>query len=148
QLQPFADTNIPIIGLEPSCLLTLRDDYPSLLPSDSTLSTPFLTLDEFLAKEAETPEFPSRFKHHPQKVLVHGHCYQKSLIGMPSTLKFLNSIQGLDVELTPSGCCGMAGSFGYESEHEPLSMHIGELPLFPAVRNAPPDTLIIASGIS
>ena len=145
-LKPYAE--LPIIGLEPSCLLTLRDDYPSLLPEPyDMLVNQCLTLDEFLANESDKPEFRHLFKTQPNRALVHGHCYQKSLLGMEPTLKLLRSIPGLAPELIPSGCCGMAGSFGYEKEHEALSMQIGELHLFPTIRKAS-HTLLIANGFS
>lgn len=149
-LWPYAEKNLPIIGLEPSCLLTLRDDYASLVTEEQSsrlknIAALSLTLDEFLAKEES---FPKLFKNTKQNVKVHGHCYQKSLIGMEATLKVLRSIPGISVELIQSGCCGMAGSFGYEKEHEAISMKIGELHLFPAVRKSSPDDLIIANGMS
>ena len=107
-----------------------------------------LTLDEFLAKKVEEGTFQLPFRSEEKKVKVHGHCYQKALIGMKSTLKVLTSIPGFQVEEIPSGCCGMAGSFGYEKEHEAISMKIGELRLFPAVRECNQEDIIVANGMS
>lgn len=155
-LWPYAQKKYPIIGLEPSCLLTLRDDYLSLLQWQGNekkqlqqIISQSLTLDEFLAQLVDQNEFQALFsKKHPKKIKVHGHCYQKSLVGMAPTLKVLNAIPGLEVENIPSGCCGMAGSFGYEKEHESLSMKMGNLRLFPAIRTMSPEEWIIASGTS
>lgn len=155
RLWPFAQYGYPIIGLEPSCLLTMRDDYLSLVQlgkeQDNQLRqilSQSLTLDEFLAELIDKGEFKARFKERERCVKVHGHCYQKALIGMHSTLKVLHAIPGFKVEEIQSGCCGMAGSFGYEKEHASISMKIGELHLFPAVRSSGADDWIIANGMS
>lgn len=154
-LWPYTKDGTLIIGLEPSCLLTLRDDYVSLIQAQGEqekqlkqILSQCLTLDEFLAQLADQETFRNHFKTEPMKVKVHGHCYQKALVSMKPTLKVLTSIPGFSVEEIPSGCCGMAGSFGYEKEHEAISMQIGELRLFPAVRASKPEDLIIASGMS
>lgn len=154
-LWPYVQKGYPIVGLEPSCLLTLRDDYLSLLQLEGKEKEQLkqtikqsLTLDEFLAQLADKDEFKTIFNHNQQKVKVHGHCYQKALVGMEPTLKVLKSIPGFSCDEIHSGCCGMAGSFGYETEHEEISMKIGELHLFPAVRQSDSDTWIIASGMS
>lgn len=155
RLWPFAQYGYPIIGLEPSCLLTMRDDYLTLVQLKGEQENQLkqildqcLTLDEFLAQLIDKGEFKGRFKETEQHVKVHGHCYQKALVGMKPTLKVLQSIPGFKVEEIQSGCCGMAGSFGYEREHESISMKIGELHLFPAVRKSPADDWIIANGMS
>lgn len=149
-LKRMSEKNVPIIGLEPSCLFMLKDDYPSLI-SDAFLvglKARCMTLGEFL-DSVDPDEIKYIFDGlSGKKVLVHGHCHQKALIGMNSTLHFLRSIPGLHVEEIDSGCCGMAGSFGYESEHYDISMQIGEMKLFPQVRNASEDTWIIADGTS
>lgn len=145
ELWKFAQKGLPIVGLEPSCLLMLRDDYRGLSLDQIPQG---LTLDEFLAPLAETETFKKAFRNTPQKVKVHGHCHQKALVGMEKTLKVLKAVPGFSCEEIVSGCCGMAGSFGYEKEHTELSMKIGELHLFPAVRNAAPNEWIIASGMS
>ncbi|MCE2983795.1 MAG: FAD-binding protein [Parachlamydia sp.] len=143
-LAPFVQKKIPIIGLEPSCLLTIRDDYEGLLKSNSLAASCF-TLDEFLNDNLSNVSFQ---KVTPQKVLLHGHCYQKALVGMEPTLNVLKAVNGLDVSEIPSGCCGMAGSFGFEKEHYEISMKIGELVLFPTLLNTPKETVIVASGTS
>jgi FAD/FMN-containing dehydrogenase/Fe-S oxidoreductase len=151
----YAKDNLPIIGLEPSCLLTLRDDYVTLIQAQGEeekqlkrILSQCLTFDEFLAQLVDQGNFPHLFKSDKRKVKVHGHCYQKALVGMKPTLKVLQALPNLSVEEIPSGCCGMAGSFGYEKEHEAISMQIGELRLFPTVRASEPDDWIIASGMS
>lgn len=145
------EVSSPIIGLEPSCLFTFKDDYPSLLKGASLEKfqkiLPFLTtLDEFLSKESQKHSWRALFSP-SEHVLVHGHCYQKSLIGMSPTIEALGLLPGIKIEEIPSGCCGMAGSFGYEKEHEALSSKIGELVLFPAIRQNSQAT-IIANGTS
>lgn len=156
RLWPIAQYGYPLIGLEPSCLLTIRDDYLTLVKLKkeqqdqlkSILSQCF-TLDEFLMQLIDKGEFKARFMKKERYVKVHGHCYQKALIGMKPTLKVLHSIPGFKVEEIRSGCCGMAGSFGYEKEHESISMKIGELHLFPAIRKSRgEDCWIIANGMS
>ncbi len=144
-LLPYAVQNIPIVGLEPSCLLTIKDDYPDLAkhPNMSQLIRACTTFDEFLS----THTLPLKALS-PQEVLVHGHCHQKSLVGMQPTLDVLHAISGITPREIPSGCCGMAGSFGYEKEHADISKQIGELKLLPAVRAASPGSPIIASGTS
>lgn len=144
----------PLVGIEPSAILTFRDEYPGLLRGALQEKARFLaentfTIEEFLARELEagslTPEdFPSQKK----RILIHGHCHQKALSSMVHTKKILKAAPHLDVQLIPSGCCGMAGSFGYEKEHYEVSMKIGELVLFPKVREAEADTIILASGTS
>lgn len=147
-LFPFAEQGIPLIGLEPSCLLTIKDDYASLVGSKQTecVINHCVTFDEFIEKQIETPKW--NFPPFPCSVKVHGHCYQKSLSGMEKTLRILKSIAGVTVNEIPSGCCGMAGSFGYEEEHVAISMKIGELVLFPAIRKNKEQTMIIANGTS
>lgn len=152
-LWPYVQKGYPIVGLEPSCLLTLRDDYNGLLEaSDKTkleqVVALCLTLDEFLAQLVEQGTWPSLTPIFTRKVKVHGHCYQKALVGMKPTLKVLKAVPGFQVEEIHSGCCGMAGSFGYEKEHESISLQIGELHLFPAVRACSAEDWIIASGTS
>ncbi|MBA2367859.1 MAG: FAD-binding protein [Candidatus Protochlamydia sp.] len=155
QFEPYARLGMPILGLEPSCLLTIKDDYIGLLPPDDPL-IPLLekmklhcfTFDEFLNQLIQRDEFKFPAKPIKRKVLVHGHCYQKALVGMQPTLNVLRAIQGLEVSEIPSGCCGMAGSFGYEKEHYAISMKIGELILLPAIRENSVETWIVASGTS
>lgn len=155
QLWPHALSGMPIVGLEPSCLLTVRDDYSALFDSQknkdknlNAILSQCMTLDEFLAYEIDDNEFQKHFHSPQRKIKVHGHCYQKALVGMEPTLKVLRSIPGFTVEEISSGCCGMAGSFGYETEHVDISRKMGELRLFPAIRESQPEDLIIASGMS
>lgn len=155
RLWPYAQYGYPIIGLEPSCLLTLRDDYVSLVQAKGEqeqhlkqILSQCLTLDEFLAQLIDQGKFHLPFQSQTRHVKVHGHCYQKALVGMKPTLKVLKAVPGFQVEEIPSGCCGMAGSFGYEKEHEEISMKMGELRLFPAIRASQSEDWIIANGMS
>jgi FAD/FMN-containing dehydrogenase/Fe-S oxidoreductase len=151
-LAPYASQHIPIIGLEPSCLLTIKDDYPDFYFSEneklSVVVKACLTFDEFLANHVENNSLPLPFHTHSCTVKVHGHCHQKALVGMKPTLKVLKAIPGIQATEIQAGCCGMAGSFGYEKEHVDFSMQIGELRLFPAIREAPSKTLFVANGTS
>ncbi len=146
ELLPYAQKGIPIIGLEPSCISALMDDYKDLI--DSKWAEPVLkaslSFDQFVAANGEGLVFKDPITN----VKVHGHCHQKAIVGMEPTLKALKMNPGFRTEAIPSGCCGMAGSFGYESEHYDISMKIGSLKLFPAVRSSTDDTEIVASGFS
>jgi FAD/FMN-containing dehydrogenase/Fe-S oxidoreductase len=147
-----ADT--PLLGIEPSAILSFRDEYPRLvdeeLKSDAnTLKVYAHMVDEFLAKEFIAGNIhPSQFHSRENKVLLHGHCHQKALSSVNYTKKILGIPENYQVEVIPSGCCGMAGSFGYEKEHYALSMQVGELVLFPKIRQAEGATLIAAPGTS
>ena len=149
-LAPYARQGIPIIGLEPSCILTLREDYLDLVPGpDATLVAEHaLTIDEFLYQQQQRGALNLAFTSAHKRVLVHGHCHQKALVGTAPTLAVLKLPSGFEVEEIPSGCCGMAGSFGYEAEHYDVSMNIGNQRLFPAVQAADASTEIVADGIS
>jgi Fe-S oxidoreductase len=151
-LAPLARQGLPIVGVEPSCILTLREDYPGLLPGEDAeiVAAQARTIDEFLAAltAAGRLPYPPANGGAERAFLLHGHCHQKALVGTAPTLAVLRGIPGATVEEIPSGCCGMAGSFGYEKEHYALSLAIGEQRLFPAVRAAPPGTVIVADGIS
>lgn len=150
----FAEQGLTIVGLEPSCLFTMKDDYHSLIgqpeikQKTDLLAAHCLTLDQFFADLMRKNTFQLPFKETPRQIFVHGHCHQKALVGMQPTLDVLRTVPGFCVTEIPSGCCGMAGSFGYEKEHFELSMKIGELCLLPAVRNSPPESLIVANGFS
>jgi Fe-S oxidoreductase/FAD/FMN-containing dehydrogenase len=152
KLLPWASKEIPIVLLEPSCASALKDDYKGVLGShDEALrivSKQSYSLEEFLCLYIKDGILPLNFVPKEKKVFLHTHCHQKALVGSQATLKVLHAIPGLHVEEIPSGCCGMAGSFGYEKEHYDFSMKIGELKLFPAVRQAGMDSTIVASGIS
>ncbi|MBC3541431.1 FAD-binding and (Fe-S)-binding domain-containing protein [Rufibacter sediminis] len=144
----------PILGIEPSAILTLRDEYldlvtADLVPAAQHVAANSYLLEEFLQKEAENGHITAdAFTQEKKHIKLHGHCYQKALQVLTPTQKILSLPQNYEVEMIPSGCCGMAGSFGYEAEHYDVSMQIGELVLFPAVRNAAPETIIAAAGTS
>ncbi len=147
-----ADT--PLIGIEPSAILGFRDEFPDLVPAELksaalSLAKNALLIDEFIAREADCGRIQaSSFHTTPQTIKLHGHCHQKALSSLVPTVKMLELPANYNVSLIPSGCCGMAGSFGYEAEHFDLSQQIGELVLFPIVRKAPEATLIAAPGTS
>jgi len=142
---------VPVIGLEPSCLLGLRDEFLSMLPGAETgeLALNALLFEEFIARELDAERFTLKLKPLPQKkALLHGHCHQKSFAVMPAVQRALKLVPELEVDTVESSCCGMAGSFGYEAAHYDVSMRMAELELLPALRNADPGTLIVADGTS
>lgn len=150
-LTPYIERGVPVVGLEPSCLLGLRDEFLSMLPRPETaeLALNALLFEEFIAREIDAGRFALELKSLPQKkALLHGHCHQKAFAVMPAVQKTLALIPGLEVETIASSCCGMAGSFGFDAEHYDVSMKMGELALLPAVRKADADTLLIADGTS
>ena len=139
---------MPIVGLEPSCLLTLRDEYVDLLRSDEArqVARASFLLEEFLLRErARGLALP--FRNGTRRALLHGHCHQKALVGTAPTVAAL-TWAGFQVTEVDSGCCGMAGSFGFETEHYDISVALGNRRLAPAVKSAPADTEVIAPGIS
>jgi FAD/FMN-containing dehydrogenase/Fe-S oxidoreductase len=146
-LGPAAARGTPIVGLEPSCLLTLRDELPSMFPRSSAardLAGHAMLLDEFLAAQAPhltLPELNGR-------AIVHGHCHQKALAGMSAETALLGRVTGLTIEVPDTGCCGMAGAFGYGAARFDLSRAIGERVLLPAIRNSTPETIIVADGFA
>jgi Fe-S oxidoreductase/FAD/FMN-containing dehydrogenase len=150
-LRPFVDAGVPVVGLEPSCLLTMRDEFTALLPGPATtaLSAQALLLEEFLWREHEAGRLrlPLRAQGR-RRALVHGHCHQKAFGAMDALTGCLGLVPGLEVQVIESSCCGMAGAFGYEAEHHAMSLRMAELALLPAVRAADPDALIIADGTS
>ena len=151
RLAPFAEQGIPIVGLEPSCLLSLRDEYFSLLPDDprvSLIADHAFTFEEFIAEQASTGALDLVFHDEPRHLLLHGHCHQKALVGTDPAVQSLTLPANYTVEEVDSGCCGMAGSFGYEAEHVEISLKMGERRLFPAVRETAPETVIVAAGTS
>ncbi len=150
-LKPFVEKGIPIVGLEPSCLLTLRDEFKSLLPGEEAeaLSQHAFLFEEFLAAEEAGGQLQLKLKALPAKrALLHGHCHQKAFAVMSSVQKVLALVPGLTVETVESSCCGMAGSFGYDAKYFDTSMKMGEISLLPAVREADADCLIVADGTS
>jgi FAD/FMN-containing dehydrogenase/Fe-S oxidoreductase len=150
-LAPYAAAGIPIIGTEPSCILTLRDEYIDLLPNDpeaQTVAGQTFMIDEFLAKLASEDDLGIAWADGKQpEVLFHGHCHQKALIGIAPSMAILKSA-GCSATESGAGCCGMAGSFGYEAEHYEVSRKIGEERLFPAVNATKQDTAIAVAGVS
>ena len=150
-LMPYVERGMPIVGLEPSCLLTLRDEFAAMLPGEETaqLAERAMLFEEFLAAENDAGRLNLPLKALAQKrMLLHGHCHQKAFDQVSSVESVLRLIPGAEVELIESGCCGMAGSFGYEAEHYETSMKMAELDLLPRVRKADGDTLIVADGTS
>ncbi len=150
-VQPFVARGVPIVGLEPSCLLTLRDEFLSLLPGADAkaLAAQAVLFEEFIAQELTAGRWHLPLKALPQsKALVHGHCHQKAFAAMPAVAQVLALIPHLNVEFIESSCCGMAGSFGYEDSHYAVSMQMAELSLLPKLRESSPSTLIVADGTS
>jgi Fe-S oxidoreductase len=150
-LHPYAADGVPIVGLEPSCILTLRDEFLDLLPGEpraETVAEAAYTFEEYVAERAEAGAFADvAWPKGTGDVLFHGHCHQKALIGTDAAERAL-ALPGYRVEAVDAGCCGMAGAFGYEAEHVDVSKQMAELRLAPAVRAAGPDTTIAATGFS
>ncbi|MFN8348168.1 MAG: FAD-linked oxidase C-terminal domain-containing protein [Spirosomataceae bacterium] len=153
-LKDLISDKTPLVGIEPSAILTFRDEYLDLVPAELKeaalkLSGNALQFDEFIAREIEAKRIPpSQFTTDSKTIKLHGHCHQKALASLTPTKKMLSLPSNYSVQLIPSGCCGMAGSFGYEREHYELSMQVGELVLFPTVRQQPKDVIIAAPGTS
>ncbi|MYN12926.1 FAD-binding protein [Pusillimonas sp. TS35] len=150
-LLPFAERGVPIVGLEPSCLLGLRDEYLALGLGDAaqTLARQSFLFEEFLAREIEAGRATLKLKALPErKALLHGHCHQKAFDAVQPALRILRLIPELEASLIESSCCGMAGSFGYDAAHYNVSMRMAELALLPAVRATSAETLIVADGTS
>jgi len=146
--------NTPLVGIEPSAILTFRDEYPDLVSDEwvdraQELAKHTLLLEEFIAREGDAKRITSAaFSSEKKLMKLHGHCQQKAISSLVAAKKALSLPENFEVQLIPSGCCGMAGSFGYEKEHYDLSMQIGELVLFPTVRSQPEEVDIVASGTS
>jgi Fe-S oxidoreductase len=150
-LAPHVASGAVVVGLEPSCLLSLRDEFLALGlgASAATLSERALLLPEYLMREHAAGRLSLPLRPLAQKrALVHGHCHQKAFDAFAPTLAALRLVPGLAVEAVESSCCGMAGSFGYEAEHAEVSLRMAELSLLPAVRAAGADTLVVADGTS
>lgn len=147
---PFIARGVPVVGLEPSCLLAFRDELPSMLPGEGThrLSAHALLIEEFIAREIDAGRFDLPLAPVADKALLHGHCHQKSFGAMGAVEKALRLVPGLKVETVESSCCGMAGAFGYHSETIDTSLAMAELSLLPAVRKAEAGTLVVADGTS
>jgi FAD/FMN-containing dehydrogenase/Fe-S oxidoreductase len=153
-LKDVINAERPLIGIEPSAILGFRDEYPDLVPphlkaAARSLAKHARLIDEFIAREAGAGRIKREaFTTRGQAIKLHGHCHQKALSSLVPTVKMLELPANYKVQLIPSGCCGMAGSFGYEAEHFAVSQQIGELVLFPSVRNTPASTLLAAPGTS
>jgi FAD/FMN-containing dehydrogenase/Fe-S oxidoreductase len=149
-LLPYAKKGVPIIGLEPSCLLTLRDEIPALLPGKDTelLAQHARMLEEYIADQENNPDFQLPLESPASKVLLHGHCHQKAMGVMSSIEKTLARLPDTEVEVVETSCCGMAGAFGYGLETHEISRRMAEADLVPAIRKADKETLIVADGTS
>src|SRR5690606_17012517 len=153
-LKDIVSEDTPLLGLEPSAILTFRDEYVDLVDSSRKdaarrLGQQALMIDEFLMREVDAGRLRAeQFSDEAKKIKLHGHCYQKAFHLVGYTEKLLSLPQNYTVEVIPSGCCGMAGSFGYEKEHYDVSMKVAELVLLPAVRETDEDVLIAAAGTS
>ena len=158
-LGPLAERGVPIVGIEPSCLLTLRDELPVVVAGVSgggvdaaavaAIARQAVLLEELVAGEHRRGALALALRDAgPRQAFVHGHCHQKALGAMPDVVAALRLVPGLAVQVIESSCCGMAGGFGYEAEHHEISMRMAERSLLPAVRAAPPGALIVADGTS
>ena len=162
-LKDLISEKTPLVGIEPSAILSFRDEYPDLFPKKineknetinlhnaaQNLKKNSFLIDEFIANEIKIGKInKSKFKTDTKKIMLHAHCQQKSIVGTDATKFILSFPENYTVEEIPSGCCGMAGSFGFEKEHYDISMKIGEMILFPAVRNTPDEVSIVANGTS
>lgn len=153
-LAPLISDETPLLGVEPSSILTFRDEYPDLASDKNLEAALYLKkntwlIDEFIAKEIEAGRIsPDRFTKEHKTIVLHGHCQQKAISSVEHSFKMLSLPENYKVRTIPSGCCGMAGSFGFEKEHFDVSMQIGELVLFPTIRKQAGETLIAAPGTS
>jgi Fe-S oxidoreductase len=149
-LAPFARRGVPIVGLEPSCILGFRDEIPALIRSEdaSALAAHALLFEEYIAREAQGGRFRLPLKPVGKQALLHGHCHQKSFAAMGAVETTLKLIPDLKVETVESSCCGMAGAFGYGADTYETSQAMAELSLLPTVRKADAETLVIADGTS
>ncbi|HET7765907.1 MAG TPA: FAD-linked oxidase C-terminal domain-containing protein, partial [Burkholderiales bacterium] len=150
-LEPYVGRGVPVVGLEPSCILGMRDEFKSLLPGGETdaLAQDAFLLEEFLVKEHEAGRLALKLNPIPEKrALLHGHCHQKAFGAMPAVRGALSLVPELKVETIESSCCGMAGAFGYEAAHYEVSMRMAEASLLPRVRSAGEDTIVVADGTS
>jgi len=153
-LKDIISDEIPLVGIEPGAILTFRDEYPDLLRGDQKkdalkLAASVFLFEEFIVREIRAGNILSeQFTNEKKTIRIHGHCQQKAIASTRETIEMLSLPENYEVEEIPSGCCGMAGAFGYEKEHYDLSMKIGELVLFPEIRKTDQDVLIVASGTS
>jgi len=149
-LKPFIDKGIPVVGLEPSCIFSFRDEIPALVKSEDAkkIAQLALTFEEFLAREHKAGRLDLKLKPMRRRALVHGHCHQKAFEAFGPVQMVLKLVPDLAVETIESSCCGMAGAFGYAADTIDVSLAMGELSLLPAVRKAENDAVIVADGTS
>jgi Fe-S oxidoreductase len=149
-LAPYVLRGVPVIGLEPSCLFTFRDELPALIKNEAAaaLSSQAMLLEEFLVRELKDGRLNLPLGPLPKKALLHGHCHQKAFDAMGAVESVLKLVPQLAVETVESSCCGMAGAFGYDADTIDVSLKMGELSLLPAVRKSAEDALIVADGTS
>ena len=149
-LEPYIARGVPVVGLEPSCILGFRDEIPAIIGTSLArrLSELALTFEEFLAREQKAGTLRLPLGPIGQKVLIHGHCHQKSFDAFSAVATVVKLVPDVAMEIIESSCCGMAGSFGYGKDTIDMSLAMGELSLLPAVRAAPADAVIVADGTS
>ena len=150
-LKKYIDGGLQIVVCEPGCASALTDDLPDLVDDEElgkSIRDNVMMIDVFLDREIHNGSLDIAFTSEYKKLMIHGHCHQKSLYGTTAMERVLKKIPGMDLEVLDSGCCGMAGSFGYEKEHYDLSMRVGEDRLFPAIRNKDEETVMVACGFS
>lgn len=153
-LKEIISDKTPLVGIEPSCILSFRDEYPDLVNENiqedaRKLAANCLLYDEFIVREVHKGNITQeQFTELPLYIKLHGHCHQKSLASIEPSKEMLSLPKNYRVDIIPSGCCGMAGAFGYEKEHYTLSMQIGEQVLFPAIRQTGNEICISAPGTS
>jgi Fe-S oxidoreductase len=148
---PYVAQGAKLVGLEPSCILSFRDDYPDLVGDDPRarlVAENTMLAEEFVGYAQTELGAAMEFSKPPAKLLVHGHCHQKALARTQDAMDLLRSVPGCDPAEIESGCCGMAGSFGFEKEHYDVSMKIGEEALFPAIRSEDGDFAVVTDGVS
>jgi Fe-S oxidoreductase len=150
RLYPYVERGVKLVGLEPSCILSFADDYVDLLggdPKARSVAESTMLIEEFVLF-AQGEGSLLEFKNPPSRLLFHGHCHQKALVGTAPAMEVLTSFPNCDSVEIESGCCGMAGSFGFETEHYDISLAIGEQALFPAIRSQEGEFVVVSEGIS
>jgi Fe-S oxidoreductase len=149
-IEPFVESGMPVVGLEPSCIFSFRDEIPAMIRDErvARIVDHAVSFEEFLARESSAGRLALPLAPLHGRVLLHGHCHQKSFAAMAAVEAALKLVPDIEVETIESSCCGMAGSFGYHSETVDVSFAMAELSLLPAVRNAPADAIVVADGTS
>ena len=149
----YVESGAMLVGIEPSCILSFADDYTDLTGVDpekaKAIAENTMLVEQFVDYAIEQgAELKLEGSRLPEKIMLHGHCHQKALVGTGPAMSALESIDGCETTEISSGCCGMAGSFGFETEHYDISMRIGEMSLFPAIRDQEGDFVVVAEGVS